>query len=145
MVLAVEAEFLAAEGVEKAGRLVEGVEGGDGLGWRVFVGDGIGLEPLDALLIGDLGGLEGPAAEDAPAAEGHGFDEGEFVGGVGVEFGGEVGQEFEETLAGFAGEEDGLGEHAVFEGVLGGVAAASGGDGASGFWAVEAVGCELFF
>src|SRR6202035_3322466 len=82
---------------------------------------------------------------DAPAAEGHGFYEGEFVGGFGVEFGGEVGQEFQETLAGFAGEEDGLGEHTVFEGVAGGIAAASGSDGASGFSGVGAVGCELLF
>ena len=142
MILAVEADFEAAEGFEQAWRLVEGVEGHDGLGRRVFVRDGVGLE---ALLARYLACLEGPAAEDAPAAEGHGFDEGEFVGGGGVEFGGEVGQKFEETLAGFAGEEDGLGEHPVFEGVAGGIAEASGGDGAAGFAAVGAVGGELFF
>jgi hypothetical protein len=59
----------------------------------------------------------------APAAEGHGFDEGEFVGGGGVEFGGEVCEEPEETPAGFAGEQDGLGEDAVLDGVAGGIAA----------------------
>ena len=142
MVLAVETDFLAAEGFEEARRLVEGIEGDDGLGGRVFISGGIALE---ALFAGDLACLEGPVAEDAPAAEGHGFDEGEFVGGVGVEFGGEVGQEFEETLAGFAGKEDGLGEHAVFNGVEGRVAATSEGDRASRHAGVGAVGSELLF
>src|ERR1035438_4656569 len=95
MVLAVEGDFEAAEGFEQARRLVEGVEGDDGLGGRVFVDDPVALEPLFAA---DLGGPEGPAAEDAPAAEGHGFGRGfysgELVGGGGVELGGEVSGEW---------------------------------------------------
>ena len=142
MVLAVEADFLTAEGFEEAGRLVEGIEGEEGAGGRVLVGGGIGLEGLFA---SELSGLEGPVAEGAPAAEGHGFNEGEFVGGGGVEFGGEVCEEPEETLAGFAGEQDGLGEDAVFDGVAGGIAATSRGDGATGFAGVGAVRGELFF
>jgi len=81
----------------------------------------------------------------APAAEGHGFDEGEFVGGGGVEFGGEVCEEPEETPAGFAGEQDGLGEDAVLDGVAGAIAASCRGDGATGFAGVGAVRGELFF
>jgi len=97
------------------------------------------------VLVGGGIGLEGPVAEGAPAAEGHGFDEGEFVGGGGVEFGGEVCEEPEETPAGFAGEQDGLGEDAVLDGVAGAIAASCRGDGATGFAGVGAVRGELFF
>ena len=87
------------------------LQGQHGAGGKVFFGGGVGLE---ALFVGDGVGFEGPEAELTPAADGHGFDEVEFVGGfVAANSRGEVGEELEEALAGFAGEQDGVGEETV--------------------------------
>jgi hypothetical protein len=133
---AVEADFVAGEGFLGAGRMVEGPGGEHDLGGWFFVGGGGGLL---ALFVGEGGGFKGPDAEEAPAADGHGFDEVVLVLGGGAEAAGVGGEEGVEAGRGFAGEEDGAGEEAVGDGVLGGVAFALGGAWAGGFLGVGAV------
>ena len=137
---AVEADFVAGEGFVGAGRMAEGAGGEHDLGGWFFVGGGGGLL---ALFVGEGGGFEGPAAEEAPAADGHGFDEVVFVLGGGLEAAGVGGEEGVEAGGRFAGEEDGAGEEAVGDGVLGGVAFALGGAGTGGFLGVRTVAGEL--
>ncbi|HXE65000.1 MAG TPA: hypothetical protein VN519_15760 [Bryobacteraceae bacterium] len=96
-----------------------------------------------ALFVGEGGGFEGPATEEPPAADGHGFDEVVLVLGDGLEAAGVGGEEGVEAGGGFAGEEDGAGEEAVGDGVLGGVAFALRGAGAGGFLGVRAIAGEL--
>jgi len=137
---AVEADFVAGEGFVGAGRMAEGAGGEHDLGGWFFVGGGGGLL---ALFVGEGGGFEGPAAEEAPAADGHGFDEVVLVLGGGLEAAGIGGEEGVEAGGRFAGEEDGAGEEAVGDGVLGGVAFALGGAGTGGFLGVRTVAGEL--
>jgi len=134
---AVEADFVAGEGFVGAGRMAQGAGGEHDLGGWFFVSGGGGLL---ALFVGEGGGFEGPAAEEAPAADGHGFDEVVLVLGGGLEAAGVGGEEGVEAGGGFAGEEDGAGEETVGDGVLGGVAFAFRGAGAGGFLGVRAVG-----
>jgi hypothetical protein len=69
-----------------------------------------------------------------------------------VHFGGGLGlilvdvgvAEGDEVFRGFVQEEGGLGEEAVFAGVLGGAGFARGGSGTGGFLGVGAPGGELF-
>jgi hypothetical protein len=93
-------------------------------------------------LVGDAGGFESPETELAPAADGHGFDEGGFDAGAGLELGFEFGEEVGETAGGFAFNEDGFSEHVMADGIAGGDEFAFGGFGAAGFCAVAAGGLD---
>ncbi|HVV71866.1 MAG TPA: hypothetical protein VHI52_10265 [Verrucomicrobiae bacterium] len=140
VVSAVEAGFMPFDGFEGTRRMLESACGEHDPGGRFFVAGGGGLLTL---LMGEGGGFKGPAAEKAPAADRHGFDEIVLVLGGRLESAGVGGEEGVKAVAGFTGEEDGTGEEAVGDGVLGGVPLAFRGAGASGFLSVGAVGGEL--
>lgn len=89
MVLAVEASFVAAEGLQASWWMGQGLVGEHG---RVADFHRIGLA---VLLVDDAGGFEGPQAELTPAGDVHGFDEVVLVGGGGVELVDEGAAEFE--------------------------------------------------
>lgn len=88
--------------------------------------------------------LDGPGAALAPEGDGHFLDADVFGAGLGVEVTGEVGEEFVEGGLGFAVDDDGGGEHAVFGlgfgGGLGAFLVAFWGGGAVGLGSVGA-GC----
>ena len=146
MVLAVVSGLVTAHGFALGGG--EGEDGEHGSGGGVLLEGGFGLA---ALFVDDDGGFQGPEAAETPEGVDHSFDEGHFVGGFGEEFGDEGTEEFEKTLAGFAGEEDGGGEEAVVggiagvPGVQGGIVLAARGFWAGGFLCVGAVGGQLLF
>ena len=100
------------------------------------------------LLAGDLvieaGLFEGPDAELAPAGDGHGFDEGVFDGGGGLELVVEVAEELREQGLVLALEDDRGGEQAVTAGVHGSPAFAFGRDRPAGFRAIAAGSLDLF-
>jgi hypothetical protein len=128
--------FIADEEGQGVGLILENesqaAQVGDGFEFLVdfFLGEGE--------FVFEQAGFERGYAAEAPAGEGHGLDQVHFdsIGGlvgvlVGLEEAGEV-------LFGFAGEDDGLGGHAVLEGVAGGVYFALRSDGAARFLAVLA-------
>jgi len=91
-------------------------------------------------LVGEQAGFDGPDAAQAPAGDGHGFDQIHLdrVGGLELL---DVGIEEElELLVGFGGEHDGLGGEAVAEAVAGRLGSAFLGGGAAGLGAVGAGG-----
>ena len=122
VVLALKGGFVAIHARERVALIAEATEGESG-------GDGRGVTSgCDGLLMGDfeidLVLLDAEDAEQAPAGGGHGFDEFAFGGGGGAVFGHVFVDEGFEPCAGFGGEDDGLGEHAVAE-----VAGGGGADG----------------
>jgi len=85
-------------------------------------------------------GFDGPDAAQAPAGDGHGFDQIHLdrVGGVELL---DVGVEEElELFVGFGGEQDGLGGETVAEAVAGRLGSAFRSGGAAGLGAVGAGG-----
>jgi hypothetical protein len=141
VVLAVATGFVAVHEFEGAVLLVDAGEGdpgaGGGVGWE---GCGILLFSVLAELVTNGGAFHAGETHLTPFGDGHGFDEGHFVGGVGGEGVFEVSYEFAENLAGFAFEEDGFGQHTVAKGVVTGYIPAFGRSGATGFGAVAAGG-----
>jgi len=115
---------------------------GDDLALAVGVGDG--AEALVILVIpeGSFRGIEaakGPFAADEVVHEAAGLGGGGLI--VGVIFAGEL----LEVGGVFAGDDDGLGVEAGFEGVHRGGGLARDGGGAGGFLGVATVGGELLF
>ena len=142
VVLAIKADFVAAEALLAAGWVLEGEHCHHCLGRRVGDAAAFGLLTL---FIVEADGFEGPVAEESPAIDGEVVDQVEFPLVLGQEFP-DVGVfEGQETVGGFAEEEDGLGEEAVFDGIAGGDALASGGVGAVGFATVDSARFLLFF
>ncbi len=98
---------------------------------RISAADELGAEQI---------GFNTPEAKQAPAGDGHGFDQIHFDGGRGVELV-EVGlAEVFEVFLGLGGQDDGLRGESVAEAVVGRAGAAFEGEGASGFGAVGAGG-----
>ena len=136
MVLPVEAAGGAAE-FGAAGMLIDGTGSVDGPGERQFVRLGFGAA---AHFVRHGGGFEGKGPQVQPLVDAEFFDEGALTGGLGQEFGVNGVEERDEPGAGFAFDQDGVGE--VFEG--GGIAAHGRGLRACGFSRVGAVGGQLF-
>lgn len=137
MVLAIKAVGAAAE-FGMAGMIAERTDGMDGAGELRFVRGRFG----PALhFVGDGTGFERQGAQDKPLVDGQFFDEAELGGGGRQEFGEKGIEEADELRAGFALDEDGVGE--IFE--AGGVAADGWMLRAGGFCRVGPVGGELFF
>jgi len=117
--------------------LTAAVELAPGLGGA---GEGVGFGGRG---FADELGFEGPGAALFPEGDGDFFDGGGFEGGGGLVFSEEGVEEVLEALLAFAGEEDGVGGEAEFEGVEGGDGTAGGGDGSTGAGAVAAGGGDL--
>jgi hypothetical protein len=129
-VLALIADFVAAQGIEDAG-VVGQLFDGEGGGGGVVVGRVLAIE-----LVVEGGGFNGPDAEETPAGGGHGFDQRFFEGGLRLEFSGEVSDELEEAGLVLDLESQGVAEDAVTGGVVGGGAFALGRNRSAGFDAV---------
>lgn len=141
LVLALEHRLVALEELEDVGRVGEGTEGLglDFAGGEAAGGQVAGDEGLDEV------GFDAAEAAEAELGVGHLHDEVGFGGALWGVFG-EVGvAEGDKFLGVFVEQEGGLGEEAVFEGVLRGAAFAFRGFGAGGFLRVGAAGGELFF
>ena len=138
--LAVEGGFMA-EGVGEGVSAIIHVAIGDGGGDGGRGGDGDGGHEFGDFAV-EIVLLDGPGAHLTPAGGGHVIDEGAFRFGAGAVFEEEGVDEDVEAFAGFAGEHDGLGEHAVAEVFAGGGAGgfAGVGGGAVGEGSVGAGG-----
>ena len=111
------------ERFEGGGETIEGIGGGTGRGG-----------PVEHI------GFDGPEAARTPEGGDHVFDESDLDIVLGEEAA-EIGLEFlAETLLGFPGHDDALGEDAVADGVLGGAEFTLGGFGPAGEAAVGAAG-----
>jgi hypothetical protein len=138
-VLAIQGSLVALEKVERlrgVGQAAEGHGGKDGIvaGLRVLTG-GFDLE-RDC--------LHGPVANQAPARDSHGLDEGTLSGGVGLEFLYEGCAELFEAVACFGFQNDAVeGEKAVARGVLRDCLLACERDWPGGAFGVGAVGLKL--
>jgi hypothetical protein len=134
--LAVVGSFVAVEEIEDAGVVSQVLESGGG---AVDRGGG---RRLTGHFEFEAGLLEAEYAEMAPTGDGHGFDQGGFGEGAWLEFGDEAGVELLEAVLGLAFEDDGLGQEAVADAVLGGDGFAFFRDRPAGFGAVDAGGIE---
>ena len=90
-------------------------------------------------------GFHAADAAEAELGVGHFHDEVHFGGGLGLILVDVGVAEGDEVFRGFVEEEGGLGEEAVFAGVLGGAGFARGGSGTGRLLGVQAPGGELFF
>ena len=136
MVGAGDAGFVAVE----EGVFGFGGEGGEG----GLEGGGSGEVVVGCEGVGEHGVFGEPGTEAAPDGDDHFLKAGGLVGGLGVEFLEEAVEGVLEGSGALEGEEDAVGEVAVFEGVFAGAELALGGNGATGFAAVGAGGCFLF-
>ena len=135
-VFAAVAALVAVEQFQGAGFVGEGAEGagevGDGgFAGVLFLTVAGGGEAFGGFLKA-LRFLDAPEAHATPVRDG---DEVDLIGldaGRGLELLFEDGEEVAETLFGFAGEDQGVGEEAVADGVLGGVGFAFGRDWSGG-------------
>jgi hypothetical protein len=139
----IDAPLEAGEGIE--GGLVALGEGGIvPVGGILEFGAGeVFVEAFD-LVVPELG-FDAAEASLSPLGEDEGVDERELVGAGGVVMEEEGGGEGFELLGIFAGDDDGPGVNAGFEGVEGGAGFAFGGGGARGFLRIEAIGVDLCF
>jgi hypothetical protein len=125
-VLAVVAGFVAMEDVEGAGLVAKGAEGlGGASGW---LAGGVGLVDFRSKTLL----FNTPDAHEAPAGDSHILNQGSLIGGEGLEFGFDGSEEDGEGSGVFACEDDGLGEDAVAECVVGRAAFAFEGFRSSG-------------
>jgi len=141
VVLAVEAGFVAAQDFEVVGFAAERAvsAGGRVLGGKRLVSVGLFLNFED-----EAGFFESPDAHLTPAADGQGFDEGDFDRVGGLEECLEGGYLFDEEVGRFTVENDGIAEDFVADGVAGGGGFASFGGGATGFEPVLPTGLDFF-
>ena len=112
--LALEGRFVAEGEGERVAVTAEGAEGEGGA-----EGGGGGFVLAGHFAV-EVGFLDGPGAELAPIGDDHFVDEGEFGFSDGTVGGNEGVEEGVEAGFGFAVEDDGLGEHAVGNAVVGG-------------------------
>lgn len=141
LVLALEHRLVALEELEDVGGVGEGTKGLglDFAGGEAAGGQVAGDEGLDEV------GFDAAEAAEAELGVGHLHDEVGFGGALRGVFG-EVGvAEGDKFLGVFVEQEGGLGEEAVFEGVLRGTGLAFGGFRAGGIPCVGAAGSELLF
>jgi hypothetical protein len=146
VVLAVATGLVAIHDFEGAGLLAEAGVGD--LSKGVGVGGERGFVLLFgalAQLVADGGALHAGESHLPPFGDENGFDEGDFIGGLGAEGGFELGQEILEDFAGLAFQKDDFGDHAVAEVVANGKGFAFGGDGTMGPGAVAAGGGSVGF
>jgi hypothetical protein len=141
LVLAAEHHLVALQEVQGVGGVGQRAEG---LGLHFAVGQAArgqlaGDEDLEEV------GFEAADAAEAELGVGHFHDKVHFGGGLGLILVDVGVAEGDEVFRGFVEEEGGLGEEAVFAGVLGGAGLAFWGSGAGGLLGVGAPGGELFF
>ncbi len=134
MIHQVEAGFVTMEQVQlrRGSELaVGGSEAAEVISFG-FAGHGAGEEAI----------LDGPGATEAPVGGGHFLDHAELDAVEGAKTGAVLIDQAVEGVADLAGEDDGLGEEAVAEGIEGRLALAFGGNGATGAGAVGAGGTD---
>ena len=139
MILILESGDVAAKELKRVavGRVDPGAEEGSDF---VIAGGGCGERVFRFLidLVVEISGLDHDEAFETPIEGGEFFDEAEVEGGAGAELG-DGGAEGGLVLIGVLDVEDGVGGggEAVLEGSTGAFEFAFGGDGASGFGAVD--------
>ena len=141
-VLTVETVLVAAHELEMTAGIAESAESEHGAGGGAFVGHGFGLE---VHFVSDAGRLNCPDAHQTPLGYGGFFNEGDFGGSFGMEFVEEGVDERGEAFAGFAFDENDVGEDAVAGVVAGGVVFTDGGNCAFGEGCVGFVGRSFLF
>ena len=107
---------------------------------------GLGLDEASlAISRAHLDFLKAQDAQIAPAGDGHGFDEGRFSSGTGLELRDEAVEEFLEAILGLAFEDDGLREHAMTGAIAGRDVLTFGRNRAAETGAIDAGGFALTF
>jgi hypothetical protein len=140
VVLAMEASLVAIEEMEAAGFIAESLKGQGGADAGLACG---GIELIHFRF--QAGALNGPDAQETPAADGHVFNQGPLDFVLGMEVVIEGAEEIGEGLEIFVFEDDGSGEQAVTQAVGGGTALGFGSIGSGRLGAIGARGADSTF